>query len=575
MRLHTQLTLCLLTGLLVIVVLSQFLQQGRNAAAVRRLTTANLAALEQRERQNAENVCEAVEYTIGDQMARGEMERFEKFLATQNHVKGLLEFSLYDDKGVAKFSAQPAWVGRSLPAEIRTRGLSSAAAFERQTEEAFEYYQPQVATKKCLGCHSEWREGQVGGLVALRFSRAELRRAQADAAAMQADLQRSGLWWMLATVVVIIAVFSVLAYVATDRLVARPVQALTSGLRQIAEGDTTTRIAVAASGEIGALGTAANQMAEALDAKAQVARRIGTGDLRQEVAVTTTRDTLGSAFQNMIASLRQVVANVRTASAQVAVSSREMTGTAQSLAAGSSAQASAVEEVSAAVTESTASIRQNTEHARQTETIAKRAAADAVAAGETVVQTAQAMKEIAQKTSIIEEIARQTDLLALNAAIEAARAGEHGKGFAVVAAEVRKLAERSQVAAGEIGQLSSASVDRAERAGQMLQALVPHIRQTSDLVQAIAANSAEQNTGAEQIGRAVQELDNVIQRNAAASEQLAAASTALAEQAEQLQQAIGFFQDHDSGRAASAAARSHHFAALEQPVKLSARLTRG
>ena len=189
-----------------------------------------------------------------------------------------------------------------------------------------------------------------------------------------------------------------------------------------------------------------------------------------------------------------------------------------------------------------ANIQQNSENAQQTEKMAVKSAEDGNAGGKAVAETVSAMKEIAGKISIIEEIARQTNLLALNAAIEAARAGEHGKGFAVVASEVRKLAERSQGAAGEINELAKSSVNVAEKAGEMLAKIVPDIRKTADLVQEINAASNEQTSGANQINKAIQQLDQVIQQNASASEEMASTSEELLSQAEQLMSTIAFFK---------------------------------
>jgi methyl-accepting chemotaxis protein len=362
--------------------------------------------------------------------------------------------------------------------------------------------------------------------------------------------------------------------VVITRMITGPVAHLVSGLGQIAIGDLTARVKVDSEDEIGRLSSAANAMAEALEAKAQLALAIGDGDLRHEVKLASDKDTLGLALQKMVANLRDVVANVRAAAGNVSAGSEEMTATAQTLSAGSAEQAASVEEVSASMEQSTASIQQNSENARQTEKIAVKAAQDAMDAGQSVGQTVKAMKDIAQKISIIEEIARQTDLLALNAAIEAARAGEHGKGFAVVASEVRKLAERSQTAAGEISKLSGSSVEIAESAGQMLDKLVPDIKKTSDLVKEIAAGSEEQNAGAAQINKAVQELDKVIQQNASASEEMASSSEELASQAEQLQSAIEFFKVTDdtsaAGRRAKQAAAAHHAAApVVHPVHVA------
>ncbi len=273
------------------------------------------------------------------------------------------------------------------------------------------------------------------------------------------------------------------------------------------------------------------------------------GDLTQSMkrSYEGTWDELKSASNNMLKKLVQVVSDVNTGAQSLASASEEVSGTAQSLSQAASEQAAGVEETSASLEQMTSSITQNTENARVTEGMAGRAAKDAADGGASVNATVTAMKQIAKKISIIDDIAAQTNLLALNAAIEAARAGEHGKGFAVVASEVRKLAERSQVAAQEIGEVATSSVELAEKAGKLLEQMVPAIRKTADLVQEIAAASSEQSSGVGQINSAVGQLNQATQKNAAASEELAATSVEMSSQAEQLQSTMSFFKIDNTG----------------------------
>jgi methyl-accepting chemotaxis protein len=231
----------------------------------------------------------------------------------------------------------------------------------------------------------------------------------------------------------------------------------------------------------------------------------------------------------------------------VASGSEQLSATSQQLSQGSAEQAASAEECTASMEQMGASIQQNSDNAKQTNAIASKSSEEAQTNGAAVGESVKAMKQIAEKITIIEEIARKTDLLALNAAVEAARAGEHGKGFAVVASEVRKLAERSQTAAAEIGKLTTNGVRVAESAGVMIDRLVPEIRKTAELIQEISAASAEQSIGAAQVNKAVQQLDKVIQQNASASEEMAATAEELSTQAEQMQVAIGFFKMNTDG----------------------------
>jgi len=278
-----------------------------------------------------------------------------------------------------------------------------------------------------------------------------------------------------------------------------------------------------------------------------VSNKLSNGDLTMNIEVVNKDETgmLLSSMKNMVEKLKTVVADVKTAADNVASGSQQLSAGSEQMSQGTTEQAASAEEASSSVEEMNATIKQNADNSQQTEKIALKSADHALESGKAVFESVSAMKEIASKISIIEEIARQTNLLALNAAIEAARAGEHGKGFAVVAAEVRKLAERSQTAAGEISKLSLSSVDVAERAGSMLTKLVPDIQKTSELVQEISASSKEQASGADQINSAIQQLNQVIQQNAGAAEEMASTAEELSSQAEQLQGTISFFKTNN------------------------------
>ena len=325
--------------------------------------------------------------------------------------------------------------------------------------------------------------------------------------------------------------------------------------------ETQTVVAAAAQGDLSrtidlsdkkgyahALGTSVNLLAQTsatvMGDVGGVLKAMAEGDLTQRVDGNYTGDfkTLASALNSTLEKLGDTLSQVIDGAGLISQVSGQVASTSQSSSQATSEQAASLEETTAAIEQMSSSIAQNTENAKITDGIAKQSSDDAKKGGEAVSSTVKAMRAIAEKISIIDDIAYRTDLLALNAAIEAARAGEHGMGFAVVAAEVRKLAERSQVAAQEIGELASSSVKTAEDAGALLLTMLPSIQKTAELVREITFASNEQSSGVNQISTAMTQLNQTTQQNAAASEELSAAADQMNDQSVGLQNLVQQFQ---------------------------------
>ncbi|HEX8989550.1 MAG TPA: methyl-accepting chemotaxis protein [Rhodocyclaceae bacterium] len=414
-----------------------------------------------------------------------------------------------------------------------------------------------------------------------------------DASDDAAGLYRWSKWLMVAAIATALAIGMAIGYFFTRGLKKSLAEVMTVA-EDIAAGKLNADIAIDSKNEIGQLKASMKRMVEAVQALANDANALAAaaadgrldqrgdaarhrGDFRKVVdGLNGVMEAFATPLQEVIrvmgalergdltqqieaeyrgqlqqlcvtvnetvAKLARTIADVNATAETLAQATGQVSATAQTLSQASSEQAASVEETSASIEQMTSSIRQNTENAKVADTMSADGTQKAAEGGEAVTETVGAMKQIAKKIGIIDDIAYQTNLLALNAAIEAARAGEHGKGFAVVAAEVRKLAERSQVAAQEIGQLAGNSVGMAERAGKLLDEIVPATRKTADLVQEITAASQEQSTGVDQINTAMGQLNQITQQNASSSEELAATAEEMSGQADTLRQLMAFFR---------------------------------
>ncbi len=372
------------------------------------------------------------------------------------------------------------------------------------------------------------------------------------------DAQKIALFWRMVIdiMAIILAVSSLVGAFFLTRAITLPLLKAMGFAQALQLGDLSSRIRMNAKHEIGVLCTALDQAADALEAKAELAKSIAGGDLTREVPVASEQDTLGKALVQMTNNLRDLIGEFKTIISQVDSGSNEVSSASQSLSQGATEQAASLEEITSTMTEIGSQTKVNAENATQANQLATTARDSADKGNTHMGQMVEAMKEIevssqeiAKIIKAIDDIAFQTNLLALNAAVEAARAGRHGKGFAVVAEEVRNLAARSAKAARETADLiegSNAKVRNgttiAAETQEALQEIVDSITKATDLVGEIAAASNEQAQGIAQVGQGLQQLDSVTQQNTASAEETASAAEELSSQAQTLRQAVSRFR---------------------------------
>lgn len=554
-------TFALIICLLLVVVGVGVTQMSQLNAAIGEVIAGPAARLDRSERLN-----ERISYAL----------RMEKNMA------------LTDDLALTEKFDSDLMKARSDMEMLIEQGLSGATEKSRPIwHEIRGHYQVYVPVNESIRSFAKVNKNAEAGALSLTKSReiagkmstaiaqlVELNQATMKAATEEAQAKYENARNLLIMVAVIAALVAAAGAFWISRLVSKGLHKVSVALDAVAIGDLEQDVTVTSNDEIKDLVGTVNRMTTNLRQSAQLADTIANGDLTVDYQPQSDKDMLGHALVSMVERLRGVVGDATLAAQNVASGSQQLSSSSEQVSQGATEQAAAAEEASASMEQMAANIKQNADNATQTEKIARQSSRDAEVSGEAVQKAVVAMRTIAEKIGIVQEIARQTDLLALNAAVEAARAGEHGRGFAVVAAEVRKLAERSQSAAAEISGMSSDTVAAATQAGEMLTRLVPDIRRTAELVTEISAACREQDIGAVQINEAIQQLDQVTQQNASASEQISSTSEELASQAEELQQSIAYFRVEKSGRAVQAKASVRKPAArpgAAKPAKAAAR----
>lgn len=483
MKLHTKLTLSLLTCLIVFGALLQAIQYYSVTALVTNLSEANMRLLKSREEKNSMNICRSVGRAVAGSIERGEMEKFSELIKAQNEVEGLLEFSLYGHNGIVSHSSDASFLEKQLPDNIKKQIQAEPEQILLYTDHTIEIYQPQKIKTDCLRCHTDWNPDGLGGITHFRFSTDFLTEAENQTAATISGLKKTFLRNFLFSSLGIILLVMLVMHRLLNIFVRQPLDQFVQLLTwyQEGEGDLTRHIHIKAKDEVG---------------------------------------LLGKLFNAFIVNLNKIIAHAQKAAVEVGKGANE--------------QVKQMENISASVVETAIATRENADKARDVKALMKGVSDEIARANDAMDALTDAMNQLSHASdkmakiiNVIDEIAFQTNLLGLNAAVEAARAGESGVGFAVVANEIRRLAMRSADEAKNTSRLIKDTVKKIEDSSKIVSTtsdiflmVTGKVEKAKQLVEDISLSSQDQAEWAESMGRALAEVGNTAHKNADRGEKL-------------------------------------------------------
>jgi len=511
MKLQTKFILTLLSATLLAYIGAQTLQQVLGDKALDKLSHDNLGLLEQREQLHAENIYQTVDPVVQETIALGEMPKIDMLIGTYSQIDGLLEYSIYDNKGVAAYSTSREIVKsrKTLPADLKNQVLSDPAKFARRTGEAFEIYKPMVVTAKCLECHDDYKKGTIAGVALLRLSTDTLAKSKQKWNDATTKIQAANVKIAASTTLVIALVFSLVAYVTVKRLITVPIDKIITRLKHGSEqlNDSSAQI------------TAASQtLAEG--ASEQAASLEETSASLEELSSMTKRNSENAQKANDLAK------QARTA-ADKGVDDMQTMSTAMEAIKVSSADIAKI-------------IKTIDEIAFQTNILALNAAVEAARAGEAGMGFAVVADEVRSLAQRSAQAAKET-------------------------------AAKIEGAIAKTGQ----GVDISSKVAVTLNEIVTKARQVDELAAEVAGASREQTQGITQINTAVGQMDKVTQSNAASAEESAAAAEELNAQAATMKESVAELLRLVGGSSESTVVGPTAVAAQNKQFRVSAHLRKG